>query len=48
MAYRGVGAARRMTVTRLRHATDWLWSRARFYAGQEAMLAMDPLAEFLG
>ena len=32
----------------VRHATDWLWSSARFYAGQEAMLAMDPLAEFLG
>jgi putative transposase len=29
--------------------TDWVWSSARFYAGiDDAPLAMDPLAEFLG
>jgi putative transposase len=32
----------------VRQATDWPWSSARFYAGQEAILAMDSLAEFLG
>jgi putative transposase len=30
-------------------ATDWPWSSARFYAGrQDAMLAMDPLIDYLG
>jgi putative transposase len=30
-------------------ATDWLWSSAGFYAGRsDAMLSMDPLAEFVG
>src|SRR5262249_46320332 len=30
-------------------ATDWPWSSARFYCGMDGvLLAMDPLAEFLG
>jgi len=37
---------RRGLVTR---ATDWPWSSARFNAGTgDAVLAMDPLAEFVG
>jgi putative transposase len=32
----------------VKRAIDWPWSSARFFAGMDALLAMDPLAEFIG